>query len=62
MFNEELLDYIVCPVTRKPLLYDKANSWLISQEIGMAYPIIDGIPSLIVNESVKLCDKEIANE
>ncbi|WP_100551357.1 Trm112 family protein [Caedibacter taeniospiralis] len=60
MFNKELLNYLVCPTTRQPLIYDEANNRLISKEIGVAYLIKDGIPNLISSEAIKISDKELS--
>jgi uncharacterized protein YbaR (Trm112 family) len=59
MFNKELLNYIVCPITRKPLIYDEINDCLISKDINVAYPIINGIPNLITSESIKINSVEM---
>ena len=47
-FNEVLLAKLVCPATRTPLRHDAAASELISDEAGLAYPIRDGIPVLLI--------------
>lgn len=59
MFNKELLNYIVCPISRKPLTYDEINDCLISKDANVAYPIIDGIPNLILSESIKIKNEEL---
>ncbi|MBX9599062.1 MAG: Trm112 family protein [Burkholderiales bacterium] len=59
MFNSELLDYIVCPITRKPLIYDEINDYLISKDISVAYPVTNGIPNLITSESIKISKVEV---
>ncbi|HMT02149.1 MAG TPA: Trm112 family protein [Burkholderiales bacterium] len=59
MFNKELLNYIVCPISRKPLTYDEINDCLISKEFNIVYPIINGIPNLIINESIKINNGEL---
>ncbi len=46
-----LLERLVCPVTRTPLVYDAAAGELLSQTAGLAYPIRDGVPVLLVEEA-----------
>ncbi len=43
-----LLERLVCPVTRTPLRYDSEAQELISDAAGLAYPIRDGVPVLLV--------------
>jgi len=54
--DEELLQLLVCPLTRGPLTLDKENSELISKEAGLAYPVRDGIPIMLPEEARKLAD------
>ena len=50
-FDERLLDKLCCPLTRAPLTYDREAQELVSEEAGLAYPIRDGIPILLVDEA-----------
>lgn len=43
-----LLEKLVCPVTRAPLRYDEARQELVSDAAGVAYPIRDGVPVLLI--------------
>ena len=52
--DPKLLEILVCPVTRSPLVYDQAQSELISKEAGLAYPVREGIPIMLVEEARKL--------
>ena len=47
----KLLDILVCPMTRTSLLYDEAAQELISEAAGVAYPIRDGVPVMLVEEA-----------
>ena len=49
--RQELLDILVCPLTRTKLRYDEAAQELISDEAGLAYPIRDGVPVMLVEEA-----------
>lgn len=54
--DRRLLEILVCPVTKKPLIYDREAGELISQAAGLAYPIRDGIPVMLPEEARKLTD------
>lgn len=49
-----LLEVLVCPVCHGPLAYDRANNELISKQAGLAFPVRDGIPVMLVDEARKL--------
>ena len=53
-FNKQLLEVLVCPISRSKLEYDEENQELISKESGIAYPIRDGIPIMLPSESRKI--------
>ena len=52
-----LLSILVCPVTRTRLIYDKKAEELISDVAGLAYPIRNGIPIMLVTEA-RVINKE----
>ena len=54
ILDQTLLDLLVCPVSKKPLEYDKEANELISIEAGRAYPIKDGIPVMLPEEARKI--------
>ena len=58
--DPRLLEILVCPLTKSPLRYDREAQELISEEAGLAYPIRDGIPIMLVDEARRLHDGEIA--
>ena len=47
----ELLAKLVCPVTRTPLRLDEARQELVSEAAGLAYPIRNGVPVMLVEEA-----------
>jgi uncharacterized protein YbaR (Trm112 family) len=49
--DPKLLEILVCPVTRGPLEYDPEAGELISRQAGLAFPIRDGIPIMLVDEA-----------
>jgi hypothetical protein len=54
--NAALLDLLVCPVTRTPLRYDEAAQELVSDAAGIAYPVRDGVPVMLVEEARRIAD------
>ncbi len=49
--DPKLLEILVCPVTKGPLVYDRAANELISRSASLAYPIRDGIPIMLPDEA-----------
>lgn len=49
--DPKLLEILVCPLTKGPLRYDAAAQELVSDQAGLAYPIRDGIPIMLVDEA-----------
>ena len=60
--DSKLLQILVCPVTKGPLIYDKKANELISKSARLAYPIRDGIPVMLEDEARKLSEKEYARD
>jgi uncharacterized protein YbaR (Trm112 family) len=56
--DKRLLDILVCPVTKGPLIYDKDRQELISKAARLAYPIRDGIPVMLEEEARPLTEEE----
>lgn len=54
MIDPLLLDVLVCPVTRTTLRYDDERQELISEAAGLAYPVRDGVPVMLIEEARKL--------
>ena len=52
--DPRLLDKLVCPATRTPLRYDEAAQELVSEAAGLAFPVRDGVPVMLVEEARKL--------
>jgi uncharacterized protein YbaR (Trm112 family) len=46
--DPRLLAILVCPLTRVPLRYDAAAQELVADRAGLAYPIRDGVPILLI--------------
>ena len=57
--DPKLLEILVCPMTKAPLIYDAAKQELISKSARLAYPIKNGIPIMLVDEARELGDDEL---
>ena len=49
--DPRLLEILVCPVTKQPLIYDRERGELISRAAGLAYPVRDGVPIMLPDEA-----------
>lgn len=54
----QLLDILVCPVTKGPLKFDKQSQELVSTSARLAYPIRDGIPVMLEDEARSISEDE----
>nr|WP_186363427.1 Trm112 family protein [Rhizobium sp. ACO-34A] len=52
--DPKLLELLVCPLTQGRLTFDREKGELVSERAGLAYPIRDGIPIMLVSEARKL--------
>lgn len=57
--DTKLLELLVCPVTKGPLVYDREKQELVSRSARLAYPIRDGLPVLLESEARTLTDEEL---
>lgn len=57
--DPQLLEILVCPVTKGLLRYDADRQELISDRAKLAFPIRDGIPIMLVDEARELAEQEI---
>jgi len=58
--DAKLLELLVCPVTKGPLIYLRERNELVSRSARLAYPVRDGIPIMLENEARPLSDDELA--
>lgn len=58
--DTKLLELLVCPVTKGPLVYQRDTQELISRSARLAYPIRDGIPIMLENEAREISEEEAA--
>ena len=54
--DPKLLEILVCPLTKGPLQYDRGANELVSIQAGLAFPIRNGIPIMLVDEARSLDD------
>ena len=57
--DAKLLEILVSPVSKGPLIYEKAKQELISKADRLAFPIKDGIPVMLVSEARELGPDEV---
>ena len=57
--DKKLLEILVCPVTKGPLIYDQEKQELISRSARLAYPVRDGIPVMLEDEARTLTSEEV---
>lgn len=57
--DPKLLEILVCPMTKVPLRYDAEKQELLSDQAGLAYPIRDGIPVMLIDEARQMEDSEV---
>ena len=53
-FNKKLLEILRCPVSKSKLIFDQTNQELISNESKLAYPIIKGIPIMLIDKARRI--------
>lgn len=57
--DPKLLEILVCPETKGPLVYDRTACELLSKKARLAYPIRDGVPIMLAEEARPLSDQEV---
>lgn len=56
--DPRLLAILVCPLTKAPLSYDREKQELVSKAAGLAYPVRDGVPVMVIEEARELGEAE----
>jgi uncharacterized protein len=62
VLDPRLLEILVCPLTKGPLTYDRDAQELISKQAGLAYPVRDGIPIMLVDEARELDNDTVSGK
>lgn len=57
--DPKLLELLICPLTKGPLRYDRVRNELVSEQAGLAYPIRDGIPIMLVDDARPVDEADI---
>jgi uncharacterized protein YbaR (Trm112 family) len=57
--DAKLLDILVCPLCKSPLVYRKAEQELVCKADRLAYPIQDDIPVMLADEARAMSAEEI---
>ena len=52
--DPKLLELLVCPITKTPLVFDPIRYELVSEKAQLAFPIEDGIPIMLVERARRL--------
>jgi len=60
--DKRLLEILVCPVTKAPLVFDAERQELLCKASRLAYPVRDGIPVMLEDEARKLTPEEADTE
>ncbi len=56
--DKKLLDILVCPLCKGPLIYKKDRQELICKADRLAYPVRDDIPVMLEEEARRLVEVE----
>lgn len=56
--DPKLLEILVCPICKGPLVYDKTAQELICKGERLAFPVRDGIPVMLEDEARTLAPDE----
>ena len=53
-FDRHMIEALVCPVSHARLRYDPTRQELVSDAVGLAFPIREGIPIMLIAEARQL--------
>ena len=56
VFDPRMLEALICPRAQSTLEFDAEAQELVSRKAGLAYPIRNGIPIMLVGEARELSD------
>lgn len=52
--DPKLLEILVCPLTKQPLRLDRERGELVSEAAGLAFPIRQGVPIMLIDEARRI--------
>ena len=56
--DPELLEILVCPESKQPLIYFPDDGFLFCPESRLRYPIEDDIPVMLIEEAERLSEPD----
>lgn len=56
--DPQLLEILACPQDHGPLDYYEAEQVLVNPRLGIAYPIVGGIPVMLIDEAQPWKDEQ----
>jgi uncharacterized protein YbaR (Trm112 family) len=56
--DQSLLAILACPEDKGPLWFLESESLLLNPRLKRSYPVIDGIPVMLIQESSAVSDAE----
>jgi uncharacterized protein len=59
MIDPRLLEVLVCPVSKAPLIYRRDRNELWCRQSELAYRVEDGIPMMVEEEARQLTEDEL---
>lgn len=59
IIDPQLMQILVCPRTKGPLIWDRSASELISVQAALAFPVKEGVPLLQLQTARSLSDEEL---
>ncbi len=57
--DAKLLEILVCPLCKSPLVYRKTEQELVCKADRLAYAIKDGIPIMLADEARQMTPEEV---
>jgi len=58
--DHNLLDILACPEDKGPLFYIESENILFNPRLKRSYAVVDGIPVMLIEESIQVTDGELA--
>ncbi len=56
--DPELLEILVCPESKRPLIYFEREDFLFCPDSKLKYRVEDGIPVMLIEEAERLTDEQ----
>ncbi len=56
--DKKQIEMMVCPECNNKLKYEKTSKELVCEQCNIAFPVVDGIPVMLIEESRKLVSED----